>query len=84
MNVRKNEEIINFSLRIPEQLYKSIVSISKNKKYSINQTIRELLEQRIKQNKKQELWEAFSSISKDNQDVDFGFSAQHEIIDKDV
>ena len=83
MNVRKNEVIINFSLRIPEQLYKSIVSISKYNKYSINQTIKELLEQRINQNKKQELWEGFSAISKDSQDIEYGLSAQYEILDKD-
>jgi hypothetical protein len=84
MNQTKSEEVVNFSLRLPEQLYKSIVSISKSKKYSINQTIKLLLEQRLEQNKKQELWEAFSAISKENQDVDYGFSAQQEIMEIDV
>ncbi len=64
MNQTKSEEVVNFSLRLPEHLYKTIVSISKNKKYSINQTIKLLLEQRLEQNKKQELWEAFSALSK--------------------
>lgn len=80
----KSEEVVNFSLRLPEQLYKTIVSISKNRKYSINQTIKVLLEQRLEQSKKQELWEAFSSISKKDQDVDFAFTAQQEVIEKDV
>ena len=81
MNVRKNEEIINFSLRIPEQLYKSIVMISKKKKFSINQTIKDLLQERINKNKKQELWDAFSRIDEDNQDVEYGFLAQQEILE---
>jgi len=84
MNRAKSETVVNFSLRLPEKLYGTIVSISKNRKHSINQTIKVLLEQRLEQNKKQELWEAFSSISKKDQDIDFAFTAQQEIADKDA
>jgi hypothetical protein len=82
MNMRKTEEIVNFSLRLPEQLYTTIVTLAKRKKYSINRTIQELLEQRVEEAKKLELWEAFSGISAEEQEVEYGFSAQKEMTEK--
>lgn len=84
MNMRKSEDIVNFSLRLPEQLYTTIVTLAKHKKYSINRTIQELLEQRVEEEKKLELWKAFSSISIEEQDIEYGFSAQKEMTEKNV
>lgn len=84
MSTNKSVEIVNFSLRLPEQLYKTIVTLAKHKKYSINRTIQELLEQRVEEAKKLELWEAFSSMSKEEQDVDYGFNAQQEMLEENV
>ena len=84
MNIRKSGEIVNFSLRLPEQLYVTIVSLAKRKKYSINRTIQELLEQRVEEAKKLELWEAFSSMPIEEQDIEYGFSAQKEMAEKNV
>jgi hypothetical protein len=84
MNLRKSEELVNFSLRLPEHLYTTIVSLAKHKKYSINRTIQELLEQRVEEAKKKELWEAFTNLSQEEQDVDYGFIAQQETIEKNV
>jgi hypothetical protein len=79
MSTRKSNETINFSLRLPENLYSTIVTMAKHKKYSINKTIQELLEQRVEEAKKIELWEAFSNLPQEEQDV-----AQQETIEQNV
>ena len=70
------------TLRLPPDIYEEAKNIAKKKGKSFSGYLRELLEERIREEKKKMLFDAFSQIAKDKEeiDVEYAFEAQREVV----
>jgi len=72
-----------YSLRLPESLFDEIKKLAQDQEKSVNHTIIELLEEKIKELRKKKRWEelynAFSLIGLRDSDVEFAVDAQEEV-----
>ena len=72
---------IALTLRLPSDMYEEVKGIANRKGKSFSGYIRELLEKILKEEKKKMLFDAFSQIG--NDDVEYAFEAQKEVMLKD-
>ncbi len=75
-------EKIALTLRLPSDLYKEAKKIAKEKGKSFSGFLRELLEERLKEEKNRILFNAFSLVAEDKEeiDVEYAFEAQREVV----
>jgi predicted DNA-binding protein len=75
---------IALTLRLPIDLYERVKIIAQKEKKSFTGYICELLEEKIKEEEKKALFDAFSLVAEDIDDVDiaYAFEAQREVIFK--
>jgi predicted CopG family antitoxin len=73
---------IALTLRLPIELYERAKIISQKEKKSFSGYIRELLEKKVKEEEKKALFDAFSLVAEDMDDVDvaYAFEAQREVV----
>ncbi len=73
---------IALTLRLPVELYKKIKMIAQGKGKSFTGYIRELLEEKLKEEEKKALFDAFSLVAEDTEEVnvDYAFEAQKEVV----
>ena len=73
---------IALTLRFPIELYERAKIISQKEKKSFSGYIRELLEKKVKEEEKKALFDAFSLVAEDMDDVDiaYAFEAQREVV----
>ncbi len=71
-------EKVALTLRLPSDLYRKTKIIAQKKGKSFTGYIRELLEEKLKEEEKKELFDAFSLVAEDIEevDVDYAFEAQ--------
>ncbi len=72
------------TLRLPSDLYKEAKNIAKKKGKTFSGFLRELLEERLKEEKNKILFEAFSRVADDKEeiDVEYALEAQREVVIK--
>ena len=70
------------TLRLPSDMYEAAKNIAKKKGKSFSGYLRELLEERIREEKKKMLFDAFSQVAKDKEEIDteYAFEAQREVV----
>jgi len=72
------EKTVSLTVRIPQSLYKRIKELSKKENKSLNELIRELTKNWLKEKEEKLLFEAFSILGEE--DVEYASIAQKEII----
>jgi len=68
----------SFTIRIPESLHKKAKEIAKMENKSLNEVIRELLNEWLKKEEEKMLYNAFSKVYEN--DVEYALEAQKEVI----
>jgi predicted CopG family antitoxin len=71
-------DIASLTVRIPRSLHKKAKEIGKLENKSLNEIIRELLNNWSKKEEEKMLYDAFSKIYED--DVEYAFNAQREVV----
>ena len=73
---------MTLTLRLPSNMYEEAKNIAKKKGKTFSEYLRELLEERLKEEKKKMLFDAFSQVAKDKKeiDVEYAFEAQREVV----
>jgi len=72
------------TLRLPYDLYEETKKIAEKKGKSYTAFILELLEEKLKEEKKKSLFNAFTLVAKDIEeaDVEYAFESQREVVVK--
>ncbi len=72
------------TLRLPYDLYEETKKIAEKKGKSYTAFILELLEEKLKEEKKKSLFDAFTLVAKDIEeaDVEYAFESQREVVVK--
>ncbi len=70
------------TLRLPSDIYEEAKNIAKKRGKSFTGFIREILEERIKEEKNKMLFNAFSQVAENKEeiDVEYAFEAQKEVV----
>ena len=73
---------VALTLRLPPDIYEEAKEIARGRGKSFSGYVRELLEERLKEEKKKRLFDAFSLVAADAEEVDveFAFEAQKEVV----
>ena len=73
---------IALTLRLPIELYEKTKIIAQKERKSFTGYVRELLEEKVKEEEKKALFDAFSLVAEDidDVDVDYAFEAQREVV----
>jgi len=71
-------DVASFTIRIPKSLHKKAKEIRKLENKSLNEIIRELLEDWSKKGEEKLIYDAFSKVYED--DVDYALHAQSEVV----
>jgi predicted CopG family antitoxin len=72
------EKTVSLTVRIPQSLHKRIKEFSKKENKSINELIRELTKNWLREKEKELLFSAFSMLGEE--DVEYASMAQKEVI----
>ncbi|GAB6162123.1 hypothetical protein JCM12298_12820 [Desulfothermus naphthae] len=72
------------TLRLPYDLYEETKKIAEKKRKSYTAFILELLEEKLKEERKKSLFDAFTLVAKDIEeaDVEYAFASQREVVVK--
>ncbi|WP_448589400.1 hypothetical protein [Thermodesulfobium sp.] len=72
------KDVASLTIRIPRTLHKKVKEIGKLENKSLNEIIRELLNNWSKKEEEKMLYDAFSKVYED--DVEYAFHAQKEVV----
>ena len=70
------------TVRLPLDLYRASARIAKHRQVSLSGLVQQSLEATLENERRKQLYEAFSRVaeSPDDSDVDFAFEAQAEVV----
>jgi len=73
---------VALTLRLSPEIYEGTKQMAKEKGKSFSGYIRELLEERLKEERKKKLFDAFSLVAEDTEgvDVEYAFEAQRRVV----
>jgi len=81
MSVKK----VALTLRLPPEIYKGAKEMAKERGKSFSGYICELLEERLREERGRRLFDAFSMVAEDTEEVDveYAFEAQRQVVLKE-
>ncbi len=81
----KSDALKTFTVRLPENLYRSAKVLAGRRRQSMNHFIRESLERALREEQERGLEQAFALLARspDECDVEFAFEAQSEVVRRD-
>ena len=73
---------VALTLRLPPEIYEGAKEVAKNEGKSFSCYIQELLEERLKEERRKRLFDAFSLVAEDEEEVDveYAFEAQKRVV----
>jgi len=78
----KRVKKIALTLRLPEDIYKEAKQIATERGESFSSFVRNVLKEKLKEERKKKLFEAFSLVAEDKEEanVEYAFEAQRQVV----